>query len=158
MTELPVDSAVANSFGLINGTSAPYFSAVAAISLSSVETIQRSTYFDFSAISIDQAISGLPTRGRIFFRGKPSLSPLAIINVYTIINPNAPDDLFSWETSGSSIWSFFIFLTSFGTIYDDLGYSTAPWDTYGNGNDHYFHGITLNYKTLPGIFNDTKAL
>ena len=50
---------------------------IAAISSSSLETITRSIYFEASADSIDQAMSGFPAKLRIFFLGRRLLPPLA---------------------------------------------------------------------------------
>jgi hypothetical protein len=54
-------------FGLKNGTLAPYFSEIFAISLQSVETIISFTKSNFFARSMACTIKGLPEIFRIFF-------------------------------------------------------------------------------------------
>jgi len=68
---------VANDLGRRNGTSAPYFFAIEAISGSSVETTIWLKRLDFMEDSIVYAIRGLPANCRIFFRGTPCEPPLA---------------------------------------------------------------------------------
>ena len=67
---------VANSFGRYT-TLLPHFSAIFAISSSSVETYVSFTYFDFKEEVIVCAISGIPPNCIIFFLGIPLLPPLA---------------------------------------------------------------------------------
>ena len=65
---------------LIKGVSAPYYFAIAAITLPFVDTTTLSTYLDCNPASVDQAISGLPLRFREFLCGRHLLTIRAGIN------------------------------------------------------------------------------
>src|SRR6516165_1694650 len=67
----------------MNGTSAPYSRAAAAISSSSVETIVRVIVAASSAVAIVCATSGLPASGRTFLRGRPFEPPRAGMSART---------------------------------------------------------------------------
>ena len=68
-----------NSSLLINGTLAPYFFAISAISLLSVDTITSSNILLSIAALIEYAIIGLPQNSFIFFFGILLLPPRAVI-------------------------------------------------------------------------------
>src|SRR5262249_23521146 len=61
----------------MNGTSAPYSRATAAISSSSVETTVRVIVAAWSAVAIVCATSGFPASGRTFLRVRPFEPPRA---------------------------------------------------------------------------------
>src|ERR1041385_8343155 len=71
------DRSEAFSADRIKGICAPYFSATAAISSSSVETITSSKRSELIAVSIGHAITGLPEKDLMFFREMRLLPPLA---------------------------------------------------------------------------------
>ena len=62
-----------------NGTSAPYFFAISAISVSSVDTITWSKSLLDNAASMEYARIGFPQKSLIFFFGIRLLPPLAVI-------------------------------------------------------------------------------
>src|SRR3990167_11199382 len=67
----------ANFLGRKKGVSAPYFFATLAISGLSVETMVRFIRGLFRAVSIAQAINGLPQKFLMFFPGTPFEPPRA---------------------------------------------------------------------------------
>lgn len=72
--------------GLEKGVSAPELFATSAIAGSSVETTTRWNKPDLNALSIAQAIMGLPQKSLIFFLGRRLLPPLAGITAMSIVD------------------------------------------------------------------------